>query len=100
LKLFAFIQFQKIAISTVISLDSADVCKPACYGMYRSFHTIYFLLSVKLLFTSQFMQGKVEAAVHESDGQGRLRRPIALAMAGENLYSRGNVHSKRCWGRE
>ena len=30
-------------------------------------------------------QGKVEAAVRQYDGRGRLPRPIALAMAGANL---------------
>lgn len=42
-------------------------------------------------------QGKVEAVVHQFDGQGLLPRPIALVMAGANLYSRDNVHSKSGW---
>ena len=84
----------------MIILGNADVCKHSCYCVYKSVHTINFLLSVELLPHRNLWQGKLLAAVHQFDGQGRLPRPVALAMAGANLYSRDIVNSKSGWERE
>ena len=84
----------------MISLDNADVCLLSCYGVYKSFLTIIFSYLWNYCPHRNLWQGKVEAAVHQFDGQGRLPRPNALAMARANHYSRDNVNSKIGWGRE